>query len=61
MIEIILLIIIAVGVKMIYDARSIVEKYFSNSDENKQIRLLKGVGFLVSIVCAIILYFLISR
>ncbi len=61
MIEIILLTIIAISVKVIYDARSITEKYFSNEDENKQIRLLKGVGFLVSIICAIILYFLIRR
>ena len=55
MIKIILLIIIAIGVTAIFDARRIAEKYFSTQDINKQVLLLKAVGFLVSIVSAIIL------
>lgn len=61
MIETILLIIIAISVTFIYDARSIANKYFSRDDKNKQIKLLKIVGFLVAIICTIILYFLIRR
>ena len=59
MIKIILLIIIAIGVTTIFDARRIAEKYFSTQDINKQALLLKAVGFLVSAICAIILTFLI--
>ena len=59
MIRIILLIIIAIGVTAIFDARRIAEKYFSTQDINKQALLLKAVGFLVSAICAIILTFLI--
>lgn len=59
MIKIILLIIIAIGVTAIFDARRIAEKYFSTQDINKQALLLKAVGFLVSTICAIILTFLI--
>ena len=51
MIRIILLIIIAIGVTAIFDARRIAEKYFSSSDINKQVLLLKAVGFLVSGLC----------
>ena len=59
MIKIILLIIIAIGVTAIFDARKIAEKYFSTQDINRQALLLKAVGFLVSIVSAIILTFLL--
>lgn len=59
MIKIMLLIIIAIGVTAIFDARRIAEKYFSSSDINKQALLLKAVGFLVSVVSAIILSFLL--
>ncbi len=59
MIKIILLIIIAIGVTAIFDARRIAEKYFSTQDINKQVLLLKAVGFLVSVVSAIILSFLL--
>ena len=51
MIKLILLIIIAICVKTIYDARSIAKKYFSTSDINKQIKLLKIVGFIIAIIC----------
>ena len=59
MIKIILLIIIAIGVTAIFDARRIAEKYFSTQDINKQALLLKAVGFLVSVVSTIILSFLL--
>ena len=59
MIKIILLIIIAIGVTAVFDARRIAEKYFSSSDIKKQVLLLKAVGFLVSIICPIVLTFLL--
>ena len=59
MIKIILLIIIAIGVTAIFDARRIAEKYFSTQDINKQVLLLKAVGFLVSVLSTIILSFLL--
>ncbi len=58
MIKIILLIIIAISVTAIFDARRIAEKYFSTADINKQVLLLKIAGFLVAVICAIILSFL---
>ena len=58
MIKIILLVIIAIGVKTIFDARKIAEKYFSTQDINRQALLLKAVGFLVSAISAIIYSFL---
>ena len=58
MIKIILLILIAIGVIAIYDARKIAEKYFSTQDINRQALLLKVVGFLLSSISAIIYSFL---
>ena len=59
MTKIILLIIIAICIIIIYDARTITEKYFSIVDKNKQIKLLKIIGFIVAIICTIILSFLL--
>ncbi len=61
MIEIILLIIIAICITIIYDARDIIEKYFSSVDLNKQAKVLKIIGTIVAIACALALYFLIRR
>ena len=58
MIKLILLIIIAISVIAIFDARRIAQKYFSTSDINKQVLLLKIIGFLVAITCAIIFSFI---
>lgn len=58
MIKIILLIIIAICVTVIYDTRKIAEKYFSSTINNKQIKLLKIVGFVIAIISAIIFYIL---
>lgn len=54
-IDIIALVIIAVGVVMVYDARRIAEKRFSYSDRNSMTRILKIVGFALSILGAIII------
>lgn len=59
MIKIILIIIIAISVTVIYDARKIAKKYFSSSDINRQVLLLKVVGFLVAVISAIALSFIL--
>ena len=61
MIKIILLIIIAISVHVIYDARNVANKYLSRENINKEVKMLKFVAFLVAIICSIILYFLIRR
>ena len=61
MVKVILIIIIAVSVHIIYDARSVANKYFSRENINKQVKMLKIVGFLLAIICSIILYFCIRR
>ena len=50
-------IILAIGVKLIYDARLIVDKYFSVSQKNTAVVFLKGLGTF----CAIIGIFVISK
>ena len=45
------------GVKFIYDARPIVKKYFSFGDKNEATSGLKIFGFLLTIIGAIIIYF----
>ena len=48
---------IIIGVKMIYDARPIVKTYFSFGDENEATLGLKILGFIMTIVGGILLYF----
>lgn len=50
-------IIITLGVKMIYDARPIVKMYFSFGEENDATKGLKIIGFLMSIVGGLLIYF----
>lgn len=44
------LIIIAVGIVCVYDARKLTKKFFSTSDVNESARTVKIVGFVVSII-----------
>ncbi len=53
--KILLVIIIAICVTSIYDARRIAEKYYSNSDKNKAVKLIKLSAFVIAIICGIIL------
>lgn len=59
--KIILLIIgtlaLVYGVKFIYDARPIVKKYFSFGDKNEATLGLKILGFILTIIGGIIMYF----
>ena len=56
LLEVIGLLIVAIGVIEIYDARSLSKKIFSYSDRNTAVKLLKISGFLMSIVGSIIIY-----
>lgn len=50
--QVIGIIILALGVILIYDARPITKKVFSFSDQNEGVLGLKIVGFILSIVGA---------
>ncbi len=52
--KIFLLIIIAISVTAIYDARKIGDKFFSSSDKNKVAKIIKILGLILCIVCGII-------
>jgi ABC-type nickel/cobalt efflux system permease component RcnA len=58
MMKLLLLIVIAIGVTLIYDARKITTKYFSNQDKNKTAMLLKLVGFLFCVISGTAMVFL---
>ena len=53
------LIIAAVGVIMIFDARFLTKKFFSFGDQNEASAGLKIVGFIIAMVGALIIYFTI--
>lgn len=55
-VKIIGLIIIAIGVIWIYDARILSKKFFSSSDKNTSTKVLKILGFIIAIIGAIIVY-----
>lgn len=44
------IIIIAIGVVCIYDARNLTKKFFSSSDTNSATKTFKIVGFIISII-----------
>lgn len=50
-----LVIIIAIGVTVIYDARKIVKQYFSKQDQNSTVLIIKIAGFVVSVLSGIAL------
>lgn len=54
----ILVIIMAMCVIAIYDARRIGEKFFSSPDKNKVTKMIKLIGFIILIVCGIIFCFI---
>ncbi len=56
-IKIIALIVILSGVILIYDARTITKKNFGFGDQNEASSGLKILGFIISIIGALVLYF----
>ncbi len=53
------LIMILIGVILIYDARIITKRFFGFGDQNEGSTGLKILGFIVAIVGALIIYFVI--
>ncbi len=51
--KIFLLIIIAISVTAIYDARKIGDKFFSSADKNKVTKIIKILGLILCIICGI--------
>lgn len=56
-IKIIALLIVLAGIILIYDARSITKKFFGFGDQNEGANGLKMVGFIISILGGLIIYF----
>ena len=48
--DIIGIIIIAIGVVCVYDARNLTKKFFSTSDTNSATKTFKIVGFVISMI-----------
>jgi len=46
---------LVIGIKLIYDARPIAQTYFSFNDKNIAVVILKGFGFILAVVGAILL------
>ena len=57
--KIIGLLIVLGGVILIYDARIITKKFFSFGDQNEGSIGLKMIGFLISIVGGLIIFFVL--
>ena len=56
-IKFISLLIILSGVVLVFDARLITKKYFGFGDQNEATDGLKILGFIISIIGGLILYF----
>lgn len=57
LISFIALVIVAVGVVMVYNARIITKRLFGFGDQNQAAWGLKILGFIVAIIGALIIYF----
>ena len=51
------IILLIIGVKFIFDARPLVKKYFSYGQENNTTRAVKLIGFVLTIIGGLIIYF----
>ena len=58
LIILITIVIAAIGVVAVYDARKITKKYFASQDQNTMTFVLKSIGFLISIVSGIAYYYI---
>lgn len=59
-IKLLMLLLILSGVIMIYDARIITKKFFSFGDQNEGSSGLKILGFIISIISGVILFFILK-
>lgn len=55
-VKIIGLIVIAIGVIGIFDARILSKKFFSSSDKNTSTKVLRIAGFIIAVLGAMIIY-----
>lgn len=55
-VKIIGLIIVAIGVIGICDARDLSKKFFSDSDKNSSTMILRITGFIIAIIGAFVVY-----
>ncbi len=53
-IQIVALIVIAIGVVMIYDEKKKKKKWFSFGDRNSSVKTLKIIGFIIAIIGSLI-------
>ena len=49
----VLVIVMAICVMAIYDARRLGEKFFSSPDKNKITKLIKMISFIILVICGI--------
>ncbi len=56
--RLIMMILILFGITLIYDARIITKKFFGFGDQNEGSAGLKIIGFIITIVGGIAMYFL---
>ncbi len=49
----VLVIVMAICVMAIYDARRLGEKFFSSPDKNKIAKLIKMISFFILVICGI--------
>jgi hypothetical protein len=57
-IKTLLLCIVLFGVTLIYDAREIIKRFFSDGDQNEGALILKIIGFVIVVFASVILIFL---
>jgi hypothetical protein len=60
-VKIVGIVILAIGVIMIYDARLLSKKLFSYSDKNSSAKILKLVGLLISIIGAVVYIYISGK
>ena len=56
--RILIMILILFGITLIYDARILTKRFFSFGDQNEGSAGLKIIGFIITIVGGIVMYFL---
>ena len=54
--EILILSLCAIGITAVFDARTIVERFFGTSEKNKTIKLVKTSGAVITLAGILILY-----
>jgi len=52
------LVLCSIGAVMIYDARILTQKWFSFGDQNEGSKIFKVVGFLLTIVGCLLIYWI---